>query len=60
MQIIAYDEPNYYYEGRMSLNAMKSDQHNSQITIDYSFKPFKMEVTRSDENELWDCYDFEY
>lgn len=60
MQMIAYDEPNYYYEGRMSLNAMKSDQHNSQITIDYSFKPFKMEVTRSDENELWDCYDFEY
>ena len=44
----------------MSLNAMKSDQHNSQITIDYNFKPFKMEVTCSDENELWDCYDFEY
>lgn len=43
MRMILEDDPNYYYEGRFSVNNWKSDRDYSKITIDYTVDPFKME-----------------
>lgn len=36
-------DPNYYYEGRFSVNNWKTNKDYSRITIDYNVDPFKME-----------------
>ena len=43
MQMILEDDPDYYYEGRFSVNNWKSDPNYSKITIDYTLDPFKFE-----------------
>lgn len=53
------DDPDFYYEGRFTLNNWKSDSHNSKITIDYNLRPFKIEATSSLEDWLWDPFSFE-
>lgn len=59
IKAILWDDPNFYYEGTASINQYKTDQHWSKVAIDYDFKPFKMEVTDTAQEELWDNYDFE-
>ena len=44
MKMILEDDPNYYYDGRFTVNSWKSDQNNSTITIDYRVSPYKYEV----------------
>lgn len=53
------DDPNFYYEGRFSVNEWKSDPHNSKIVIDYTVSPYKYEATSSLEDWLWDPFSFE-
>lgn len=45
MTMILEDDPNYYYEGRFTVNNWKSDANNSTITIDYVLSPYKYSVT---------------
>lgn len=52
------DDPSYYYEGRFRVNQFKSDKWWSVITIDYDVFPFKYELIRSDEDWLWDPFNF--
>ena len=35
------DDPNYYYEGRFSVNEWRSEESNSVISIDYRVEPYK-------------------
>lgn len=42
LRVVLEDDPLYYYEGRLSLDATKSDKNNSKITIGYNFKPYKI------------------
>lgn len=60
LKAILEDDPYWYYEGRFTINEWKSDQHYSLITIDYDVYPFKKELTASNEDWLWDPFDFEY
>lgn len=53
------DDPYWTYLGRFSVNDWKSDQHNSVITLDYELYPYKVEPYYSDEDWLWDPFDFE-
>ena len=55
--ILVDDDPEYYYEGRFSVNTWKSDPGYSKITIDYSVGPYKKAV--NDEDWLWDPFNFE-
>ena len=41
MRAVLEDDPEYYYEGRFSVNSWKSDKSNSKITINYSVLPYK-------------------
>jgi hypothetical protein len=59
MKAILEDDPAYYYEGRFSVNAWKSDQYNSIITIDYDVSPYKKELVSTSDDWLWDPFNFE-
>lgn len=52
MRMVLEDDPNYYYEGRFSVNSWKSDQNHSTITIDYHVSPYRYliveDITASD------------
>lgn len=56
---ILEDDPAYYYEGRFSVNTWKSDKDWSKITIDYNVAPYKMEVSGTGTDWLWDTFNFE-
>lgn len=53
------DDPGYFYEGRFSVNAWKSNKDYSQITIDYNVGPYKKDVSSSGSDWLWDTFNFE-
>ena len=59
MKATLEDDPSYYYEGRFSVNAWKSDPKNSKITIDYTVQPYKLEKWSSLEDWEWDLFNFE-
>lgn len=58
LKIILNDEPDYYYEGRFTLNEFKSNSDWSTITIDYDLKPFKLSVVDTMSEWLWDPFSF--
>lgn len=53
------DDPSYYYEGRFSVNDWVSEKTNSKITINYTLYPYKKTVYSSDDDWLWDPFNFE-
>lgn len=54
------DDPGYYYEGRFTLNAWKSDPSNSKVVIDYQVSPFKYSIlVRGYDLTIWDTFNFE-
>lgn len=59
MRAVLEDDPQYYYEGRFTVNQWKSDPHNSKITIDYIVHPYKFELFSSLDDWLWDSFNFE-
>lgn len=61
LRIILDDDPEYFYEGRLSLNEWKSNNDGtwSNVTIDYNLKPYKYSVYLSTDKWLWDPFSFE-
>ena len=51
MRMTLEDDPNYYYEGRFSVNSWKSQKDWSRITIDYNLDPQKYWQGEGDEPE---------
>jgi len=41
MRAVLEDDPDYYYEGRFTVNSWKSEKNWSKITIDYDVNPYK-------------------
>ena len=58
VKIILEDEPDYYYQGRMTVNQWRSEKDWSKITLDYNVAPFKYELFSSLESWLWDPFSF--
>lgn len=58
MKMCLEDDPNYYYEGRFSLNEWRSESWNSMIVINYVVGPFKYRITTGDP-WIWNPYNFE-
>jgi len=58
LKAVLDDDPQYYYQGRFSVNEWKSDPMNSKIVIDYNADPYKYEMFSSLEPWLWDPFDF--
>lgn len=60
VKFVLEDEPDYYYEGRTTVDTWdSSDQHWSHIMINYDVKPFKKSVSLSTDDWLWDPFNFE-
>lgn len=45
MRVILEDDPDYYYEGRVSLNEWRSESWNSRVTIGYMLGAYKRHRT---------------
>lgn len=59
IKCILPDDPNYYYEGRFSLNSQKTNDVISDIVISGNVYPYKRDVYSSAEEWLWDPFSFE-
>lgn len=59
MRAILEDDPEYFYEGRFTVNSWKSQKDWSRITIDYSVGPYKWSVLSSIDDWLWDPFNFQ-
>lgn len=54
MKCVLSDDPDFYYTGRFAVNQYQSDEHWSQITIDYVLDPYKLpNNTTSTYDWLW-------
>lgn len=52
-KVVLFDDPDFYYEGRLSINSWKSDKDWSTITLDYRLDPFKYWVGSDEFNEYY-------
>lgn len=52
MKAFLEDDPEYYYEGRFTVNNWKSDSKWSLITIDYSLSPYKIQFRETKSSVL--------
>lgn len=59
MKLYLKDDPGYYWEGIFWVNDLKSDAKSNSITINYTLQPFKKSIQMSDEDWLWDPFNFE-
>lgn len=58
-KLIFDDDAGYYYIGRMTVSDYKRVQTLGTFTITVDADPYKYELTASDEDWLWDPFDFE-
>lgn len=58
MKMCLEDDPAFYYEGRFSVNEMRSEAAYSTITIDYALGPYKYYINAGGD-WLWDPLNFE-
>lgn len=59
MNLYLDDDPEHYYFGTFSVNALKSDARTNGISIGYDLYPFRRSVVTSYEDWLWDPFNFE-
>lgn len=59
MQMYLEDDPDWYFEGRFTVNEWKSSKDWSMITIDYDLYPYKKRIVTSLDDWLWDPFNFE-
>lgn len=59
MRAILEDDPEYFYEGRFTVNTWKSEKDWSRIVIDYDVGPYKWSVLSSIDDWLWDPFNFQ-
>lgn len=59
MRAILEDDPEYFYEGRFTVNQWKSEKDWSRIVIDYSVGPYKWSVLSSIDDWRWDPFNFQ-
>ena len=58
-RIILDDDPEYYYQGRLSVNEWRSDPYYSRIVIEYNVDPYKRNIDGYGNNWFWDPFNFE-
>lgn len=59
MRAVLEDDPEYFYEGRFTVNSWKSEKDRSRITIDYDVNPYKWALQSSTDEWLWDTFNFQ-
>lgn len=59
VKVILDIDPSFYYEGRCKAVNFERNQRLGQIELEIDAAPFKMDLTASDEDWLWDSFSFE-
>jgi len=59
MRSVLEDDPEYFYEGRFTVNAWKSEKDWSRIVIDYDVGPYKWSVQSSIDDWFWNPFNFQ-
>lgn len=60
LKMILSDDPQWYYEGRFTVDEWKSEPARSKVTISYRVAPFKYSIYEDfAQNVLWDPFCFE-
>lgn len=59
MRIILDNDPAFFYFGRLTVDAEKTDKDKSTITLSGSLDPYKYELYSSLEDWVWDTFNFE-
>jgi len=59
LRAVLEDDPEYFYEGRFTVNVWKSEKDWSRITIDYDVGPYKWSTLSSIDDWLWDPFNFQ-
>lgn len=58
MNAVLADEPNYFYNGRFTVDNWESGNTWSIITIGYNVNPYKWVLSSSTEPWIWDSFNF--
>lgn len=53
------DDPQWFYQGRFTVDSWESGSTWSEITIGYNVNPFKWSITSSTSDWLWDPFNFD-
>lgn len=59
MNLYLDDDPGFYYTGTFYVKQLRADAKVTGVSIEYSLYPFKHEIITSDEDWLWDPFNFE-
>lgn len=59
LRAVLEDDPEYFYEGRFTVNTWKSEKDWSRIVIDYDVGPYKWSVLSSTDDWLWGPFNFQ-
>lgn len=58
-KIILDNDLNFFYKGRTKVNEFKSDKSIGRIVIEADVDPYKYDLISSEEDWLWDPFNFE-
>lgn len=58
-QVVLDDDPEWYWIGRVTVDADKTAKYWDDLTISIDAEPFKYQSSTPDNNWLWDTFNFE-
>lgn len=58
-KVFLEEEPDWYYYGRINVDEWSSEERYSTITLNYDFEPYKKFIRMSDEDFVWDTFNFD-
>ena len=59
MKVIFDDDCAFFYIGRLKVNSFESDKAVGKIAVEGTVEPYKYDVVSSNEDWLWDPFDFD-
>lgn len=59
MRVVLDDDPYWYYNGRVQVDAFSTSKHNAIITVTGVFDPYKKSLKGNSLMWLWDTFNFE-
>lgn len=59
VKVVLDQEPEYYYQGRATLSDFTRSQQLGTFTLTVDADAYKYDITSSDEDWLWDSFNFE-
>lgn len=59
LKVIADEDPQWYWKGRFHISDWETTQKTGKITLTGTVEPYKISVYASNEDWIWDDFDFE-